>query len=334
MNPRVCGVGHAAPARVVTNDDLARVIDTSDEWITERTGIKSRHWARQEGAVRSTSVTNSELAAEAIRKALQNAGVSVDEVGALYYATISPEDEIAGSAVHCARKLFGNRSVNVVEVRNQCAGFLFALSMADCALRVGRSKVAVVVGAEILSTGLDLSDSGRNMSVLFGDGAGAIVLSSGDEDRGIIDIEIHTDGTHAEALGVPGPSFRESPRLAPDSLPATFPIMDGKLVFKTASLVMPDAVRKIISRNGIELESLRLIIPHQANARILSMVGESLGCPEKVFSNIARYGNTTAASIPIALSEAHAAGRISKGDLLCLVAFGAGFSWGAALIRW
>jgi 3-oxoacyl-[acyl-carrier-protein] synthase-3 len=253
----------------------------------------------------------------------------------IIYCTISPDNNFPGSAAMLLRELDLSQGLPVYEVRNHCAGFITGLMIASSLIGSGAWQHALVIGAELQSTGLNLSTAGRNTAVLFGDGAGAAVMGPGE---GILDLMLGSDGSYAGKLGVVAPTFVRTPAmLATDFAgldPNAYPRMDGRLVFKMASQVMPKLVRDITEKNGVSVADLTLIIPHQANQRILDMLGHELGCPDKVFSNIGKYGNTTAATIPIALSEAVQQGRIKQGDLVCLVTFGAGFAWGAALVRW
>ncbi len=338
IRARISGVGHAVPQNVVTNTDLTKFMDTSDEWIRERSGIVERRWARS-GFESTGSDTNSGLAAAAISNALRSAHLTVDSIGACFYATITPDTEAPGAGAALSKSLFGTRPVYLVEVRNQCAGFMYALGAADAYIRTGGCEHAVVVGVEVLSSGLDLSTRGRNTAVLFGDGAGAVVLSKTDDgDVGIQSVILDSDGSFADNLGVPAPCFGRRPAISAKDFegesPPVFAHMDGKIVFKAASQRMPEVVLAALKKAGATIEECACIVPHQANQRILDMLGASLGCPEKVFSNIAKYGNTTAASVPLALSCAVEEGRVKRGDLICCVAFGAGFSWGAATVRW
>jgi 3-oxoacyl-[acyl-carrier-protein] synthase-3 len=326
---RIAGMGHYVPERVVTNDDMKQWMDTSDEWIHQRTGIRERRWV--EG-----NVGASELGEHAARQALEEAGLEAKDLDMILFATLSPDINFPGSSCLLQARL-GVPGVATLDIRNQCTGFIYGLATADAFIRSGMMKNILVVGGEVHSSGLDLSTRGRDVTVLFGDGAGAAVVSATDGDRRILDSELHADGRHAEILMLEAPASRHSPRLTDEMLArgAHFPKMDGKSVFKHAVERLPEVTRSILARNGLTLDDVTLLVPHQANMRINEMVTRQLGVPpEKVVHNIQKYGNTTAASIPIALHEAAQAGRIHPGELALLVAFGAGLTWGATLVRW
>jgi 3-oxoacyl-[acyl-carrier-protein] synthase-3 len=331
VNSRILGLGHCVPERVVTNDDLTRVMDTSDEWIQQRTGIRERHF--------SDGTSGAELAARATRDALAEAGLAASDLDLILLGSLSPDVDFPGTASLLQREL-GVRGMPVMDVRDQCSGFVYMLAVADKWIRTGGARHVLVVGAEIHSTGIDLSTQGREVAVIFGDGAGAAVLGpESDPRRGILSTHLHSEGKYAEKLMVEAPSSRVRPRVTEDMLedPGSrlWPRMEGRYVFKHAVTRFPEVIREALAANGYTIADLDLFIPHQANLRISQMVAMGLELPEdKVFNNIQRYGNTTAASIPIALHEAVAAGRVKPGALVCLAAFGAGFTWGAALMRW
>ena len=334
----VRGVGKYLPERIVANDDLAAYMDTSDEWITQRSGIRQRRWVR-DGNREEQEGGNALLAASAARAALFDAGLEAESVDAVFYATISPDTEFPGSGGAFLSRLGISRGIPFFEVRNQCTGFLYALTLGNAYIESEACRNVLVVGSEVQSNGLLLSDEGRNTAVLFGDGSGAVVLTpTGDRAHGIQASILGSDGAYADKLGLAAPGFARSARYSPADFegnePAAFPRMDGKFVFKMASVKMPEMVRAVAEKAGVTVSDIDLIVPHQANQRILDALGHELGCPEKVFSNIAHYGNTTAATIPIALTEAVERGLVQPGGLICLVSFGAGFSWGAVLIRW
>ena len=337
VRAHIAGVGHAVPPRVVTNAALTAFMDTSDEWIQQRSGIRERRWYR-DGSREFTGEGSAALATAAALRAMESAGVPPEEIGALIYVTISPDNEFPGSGGTVLAALGVPLTAPVYEVRNHCSGFLYGILIGRTLIESGGPAHVLVIGVEVQSSGLNLSTVGRNTAVLFGDGCGAVVLSAGASPRGIRQIMLESDGAFAGKLGVTCPSFARPGPIVPGDYegesPGAFPHMDGQLIFKLASTRMPEMVRRITAGSGVELSELALIVPHQANQRILDMLGRELGCPEKIFSNIERYGNTTGASIPLALSEAVAAGRVRSGDTICLVSFGAGFSWGAALIRW
>ena len=330
LRTEVVSTGFYVPERVITNNDLTQWMETSDEWIRERSGISERRWV-------DAGAGSSDLALEAAKQALDRAGLEASDLDCLIVATLSPDVYFPGSGVFLQRKL-GISGIPCLDVRNQCSGFIYGLSVADAWIRTGTYKRVLLVGAEVHSTGLEKTTEGRDTAVLFGDGAGAVVLSPiEDSGRGILSVNIHADGKHAEKLWVKAPGSRYNPWLDAEQIESglTRPVMEGREVFKHAAVRMPQAVKEVLAANGLTIEDVDLLIPHQANQRITQAVQKSLGLPdEKVVSNIHKYGNTTAASIPIALHEAVEEGRIERGDLVCLTAFGSGFTWGAALIRW
>jgi len=322
-------MGHYVPPRTVTNDDLAVLMETTDEWITQRTGIKERHWI--EGDVGA-----SELAEHASREALAEAGLTAADIDLVLFATLSPDLNFPGSGCLLQARL-GVPGVPAMDIRNQCTGFLYGLKTADAYIRSGMARNVLVVGSEVHSTGLDISTRGRDVAVLFGDGAGAAVVGAATDDSRVIDTELHADGRFAEILMVEVPASRLNPRLTVEMMEAGrhYPKMDGRSVFKHACERLPEVIQSILQRNGYTLADVDVMVPHQANLRINEMVARQLGFPaEKVVHNIQRYGNTTAASIPIALHEAVQQGRIQKGQLVLLAGFGAGLTWGASLVRW
>ncbi len=326
---RIAGMGHYVPERVVKNDDLRAWMDTSDEWIAQRTGIRERRWV--EGDVGAA-----ELAEHASRQALEEAGLRPADIDMILFATLSPDICFPGSGCLLQARL-GIPGVPALDVRNQCTGFLYSLSVADQFIRTGSMKRILVVGSEVHSTGLDLSTRGRDVTVIFGDGAGAAVLEQTEGESRILDTELHADGRYAEMLMAEAPASRVNPRLSVEMLEAgrQFPKMDGKAVFKQAVEKLPEVIHAVLRRNGVALSDIALLVPHQANLRINEMVARQLNFPfEKVYNNIQRYGNTTAASIPIALHEAVGEGRLKKGDYVLLAGFGSGFTWGASLVRW
>jgi len=327
------GTGHFVPEKVVTNDDLAARFDTSDEWVQQRTGIKERHHVD----FNKEPMGASDLGVRAARAALADAGVSKDEVDLIVYATLSPDRAFPGDGVLVQAKLDVPAGVPALDVRNQCSGFLYGLAVADAFIRQGSYKRVLLIGSEVHSSGLDFSDEGRDVAVLFGDGAAAVVLgASEDEKRGVLSVHLHADGRFADELQCGYPSSAEMPRATPEKVAAGrhWPKMNGKAVFKHAVTRMPEVVLEALGKNGLTPADLKLLIPHQANLRISEMVQRRLELrDDQVFNNIMRYGNTTAASIPLALDEARHEGRVQPGDLVCLTAFGAGFTWGAALVR-
>lgn len=327
---RIAGVGHYVPDRVVKNADLEGLMDTSDAWIQERTGIRERRWF-EEG-----KDTTSNMGTAAALKALAMAGLEPSAVQMIIFATLSPDYVFPGSGVLVQRQL-GLTDVPALDVRNQCSGFIYGLSVGDQFVRTGMYDTVLVIGSEIHSSGLDISTTGRTVSVIFGDGAGAVVLRPAErEGEGILSTHLHAQGEHAEELMVenPGSNFNDRVRLAVEKPESMYPYMNGNAVFKHAVTRFPQVIQEALDANGYQAADIDLLIPHQANLRITQYVQHKMGlAPEKVFSNIERYGNTTAASVPIAMSEAYAEGRIQPGALVCLAAFGSGFTWASALIR-
>ena len=331
-NSRIVGLGACVPDSVVTNADLTRLMDTTDEWIQQRTGIKERrHIAEDTGAA--------DLGAEAAKRALEQAGIGAADIDLVIFATLSPDYDFPSSACVLQNRL-GISGAPAFDVKNQCSGFLYGLSIADQYIRTGKARRVLLVGGEIHSTGIDLTTRGRDVGVIFGDGAGAAVIAAeSDSRRGVLSTHLHSEGKYAEKLWLEAAASRSRPRLTPEMLegdrPAIFPRMDGKYVFKHAVTRFSEVILEALERNGLTIDALDLLIPHQANLRISQMVAMGFNLTEeRMFNNIERYGNTTAASIPLALSEAIAAGMVREGSLVCLAAFGAGFTWASALMRW
>lgn len=327
------GTGHFLPDRVVTNDELAKLMDTSDEWIQERTGIQQRRFVDFD----KEPMGASDLGTRAAQNALDAAGMSKDDVDCIIYATLSPDKAFPGDGVLVQAKLDIPAGVPAFDIRNQCSGFLYGLQMANAFIRQGIYKIVLLIGSEVHSSGLEFADRGRDVSVIFGDGSAAAVLGASDDERGVLGVTLHADGRFAEVLETSYPSSALNPRVTKEMLDtgAQYPKMQGKLVFKNAVQRMPEAVSKVLAEHNAQPKDIKLLIPHQANLRISEMVQRRLKLrDDQVFNNIQKYGNTTAASIPLALDEAIKEGRLDKGDLLVLTAFGAGFTWGAALVRW
>lgn len=327
----ITGTGHYVPPRVVTNHDLEKLMDTSDEWIRERSGIVERHHI-------DGRVGTSDLAVEAARRAIDDAKIDPSSIDFIVAATLSPDHYFPGIGVLVQAKL-GLGTIGALDVRNQCSGFIYALSAADQFIRAGTYKRILLVAAEVQSSNLDFSDQGRDMSVLFGDGAGAVILESNGEDdgRGVLSTHLFSDGRFAQHLWMEKPSPMDNPTFQSGFFEEGrfFPKMDGRNVFVNACQRMPEAVRTGLEANGLTVDDIDALIPHQANDRISLMVAKGLKIPvEKVVRNIHRFGNTTAASIPIALDEAVKDGRIKQGSLVALTAFGSGYTWASALIRW
>jgi 3-oxoacyl-[acyl-carrier-protein] synthase-3 len=322
--------GFHVPERVVTNAELSQIMDTSDEWITQRSGIKTRYWV-SEG---ETGVT---LAREATCQALANAGMKAADLDCIVYCTCTPDHFEPGNGVFLEREL-GLRDIPAIDVRNQCSGFLYGLSVADAWIRTGQYRRVLLVGAEVHSRGLDKTTRGRDTAVLFGDGAGVAILGpTAAAGRGILSTHLYADGRHAEKLWVDAPGLAHDPFISEELLRAGKhrAVMEGREVFKYASVLMPQSVATALAHNGLTPADVSLLVPHQANLRILEMVQKATGLREdQVYTNIQKYGNTTAASIPIALHEAVCDGRLARGDLLVLTAFGSGFTWASAAVRW
>jgi 3-oxoacyl-[acyl-carrier-protein] synthase III len=323
-------LGTSLPDRVVTNDELTTRMETSDAWIRERTGIRERRWVRE-------GTDNSDLALAATRQALDRAGWQAKDIEAIVYASMTPDHMLPGDGCYLNAKL-GLPGVPTIDLRNQCTGFLYGLAVADAWIRIGMFRKILLVGSEIHSTGLDVSTRGRDVSVIFGDGAGAALLEATDDpDRGVLSCHLHSDGRFAEDLYCEAPGSKYHPRVTAEMIEsgAIYPRMEGSKVFKNAVVRMPEVMREALAKNGLTTKDLRLLVPHQANLRISQMVQRGLELSDdQVFNNIEKYGNTTAASIPIALAEAIDARGVRRGDLLGLCAFGAGFTWASALVRW
>jgi 3-oxoacyl-[acyl-carrier-protein] synthase III len=326
----ILGAGHYLPSRVVTNDDLSRLMPTSDEWIAQRTGIRERRFIEQSG------IGASDLALPAARMALEHAERDVKDVEAIVFATLSPDINFPGSGCLLGHKL-GLGGTPALDVRNQCSGFLYSLSVADAWIRAGVYKTVLVVGAEVHSTGLEFTERGRDVSVLFGDGAGVVVVGeSPDDDAGLMSLKLHADGVGARELWVEAPTSMLAPRLSAEMLEEGrhYPKMNGKQVFRWATEKMPEVAREVLGLAGLTTADVDLFVPHQANMRINQHVAAKLGIPEeRTVHNIEKYGNTTAATIPIGISESFRDGRIKKGTRALMAAFGAGFTWGGAVHR-
>jgi 3-oxoacyl-[acyl-carrier-protein] synthase-3 len=342
------GIGMYLPANVVRNEDLSKVMDTSDAWIRERTGIQERRFATR---YEDTTAT---MGTEAAKIAMQRAGVGPEDIDFIVFATLSPDYYFPGCGVLLQRML-GTRDIGALDVRNQCSGFIYGLSVADQFIRTGMYRNILLVASETHSYALDFSTRGRNLSVIFGDGAGAVVLRVEESGpRGLLSTHLHSDGAEAEMLCMTNPGFHagrfmpgKRPRLPDQPYGGMFispeiiekedyyPFMDGPTVFKKAVSKLPEVILEALGANGFQPADLDMLICHQANLRISQFVRQKLRLREdQVHNNIQKYGNTTAASIPIALCEAWQEGKIKEGDLVCLAAFGSGFTWGSALLRW
>jgi len=328
---KIVGLGHHVPETVVTNQQLTTMMETTDEWITERTGIKERRW------VDPTKDTVANMAAKATRVALKRAGLVEKDIDFIVFATITPDYYFPGSGVLLQREL-GLEGIGALDIRNACSGFIYALSVADQFIKSGMYKTILVIGAEIQSTAIDVTTRGRNTAVIFADGAGAAILQPSDKP-GILSTHLHSDGRFAEELYVRDPgSSRPREERQPEQILDTSTykvVMNGNQVFKHAVVRFMEVINEALAANKLNKEDINLLVPHQANLRISQYVQEKLSLGDgQIYNNIMRYGNTTAASIPIAMSEAWAEGKIKENDLICLAAFGSGFTWASALIRW
>ncbi|SDC47945.1 3-oxoacyl-ACP synthase III family protein [Pedobacter soli] len=344
---KIAGIGYYVPKNVYTNTDLSRFMETSDEWIQERTGIKERRFADR------NEETTTTMGIEAAKIAIERAGITAKDVDFIVFATLSPDYYFPGCGVLLQREM-GMGEIGALDIRNQCSGFVYALSVADQFVKTGMYKNVLVVGSEKHSFAMDFETRSRNVSVIFGDGAGAVVLQPTDEQgKGILSTHLHSDGADAEILAMyyPGshankwlkdkPAYPEQELgglfMTPEILEsgAALPYMDGPAVFKKAVVKFPEVIKEALAANNLTEKDIDMLVPHQANLRISQYVQQLLGLnDDQVFNNIQKYGNTTAASVPIALCEAWEAGKIKDGDLVCLAAFGSGFTWASALIRW
>jgi len=326
------GTGRFVPPRLITNDDLAKIFDTSDEWIKQRTGIEQRYWVPEEGGVGS-----SDLGFEASKIALNRADWKPEEVDLILFATLSPDLFFPGSGCLMAQKL-GLTETPALDIRQQCTGFLYGLATADAYIRSGMAKRILLVGAEVHSTGLDISTRGRDVAVIFGDGAAAVCLElkETERDEGVLASCLHADGSMAESLMTYAPASRENPRIDEKMLEECkhFPYMDGKNIFKTAVRRLPQVAGEVLQKASVDLETVNLFIPHQANLRINQAFAKALNLPgSKVFNNIQRFGNTTAASIPLAFDEAIEMDLVGDGDTVMFLGLGSGVTWGSVLYR-
>ncbi len=343
----IAGIGMYVPENVYTNDSLAEYMDTSDDWIQERTGIKERRFASR------TAETTTTMGIEAAKIAIERAGITAGDIDFIIFATLSPDYYFPGCGVLLQREMKMNE-IGALDVRNQCSGFVYAVSIADQFIRSGTYKNILVVGSEKHSFAMDFNTRSRHVSVIFGDGAGAVVIQPTEEEgRGILSTHLHSDGTDAEALSMVNPGSHsnhwvkgladyEQADLGDTYISHAMidngqntALMDGQAVFKKAVVKFPEVIMEALSKNGFSPADIQLLVPHQANLRISQYVQKKLQLrDDQVFNNIQKYGNTTAASIPIALCEAWESGRVKKGDLVCLAAFGSGFTWGSILMNW
>ena len=329
-NPYISGTGFFLPSRVVTNDELSSYMDTTDEWIQERTGIKERRYVEK-------GVGPSDLAIPATEQALKAAGLTVSDIDFIIFATSTPDFYAPGSGCIIQEKM-GFNEIGALDIRVQCSGFIYGLSIAEQYIRTGNFKNILLIGAEVQSTAMNLTDEGRDTAIIFGDGAGAAIISATEENKGILSTHMHSEGKYLKELWLEAPASNAGhPRITREVLDEgkQFLKMNGKEVFRHAITRFPEVINEALEANNLTSENINLLIPHQANLRITQMVQKRLGLSnDQVFSNIHKYGNTTAATIPIALAEAFNEGRIKEGDILVLAAFGAGFTWASAIIKW
>lgn len=334
-NSKITGLGYYVPENVVTNDDLSKIMDTDDAWIQERTGIKERRHVEKDGSDTTTS-----MGVKAAKIAIERAGIDKDEIDFIVFATLSPDYYFPGPGVLVQRDL-GIKTVGALDVRNQCSGFIYAVSVADQYIKSGMYKNVLVIGSEVHSKGLDMTTRGRSVSVIFGDGAGAAILSrEEDKSKGILSTHLHSEGQHAEELALlaPGMGGRWVNDIVSDNDPedtSYLPVMNGQFVFKNAVVRFSEVIMEGLGKNSLKPADIDLLVPHQANLRISQFIQKKFKLGDnRVFNNIMKYGNTTAASIPIALTEAWESGKVKKGDVVVLAAFGSGFTWGSVIIRW
>ena len=334
-NSKIIGLGKYVPDNVVTNDDLSKFMDTNDDWITERTGIKERRWVEK-----GSGDTTATMGVKAAKVAIERAGIDKDDIDFIIFATLSPDMYFPGPGVQVQHAL-DIKTVGALDVRNQCSGFVYALSVADNFIKTGMYKNILVIGSELHSHGLDKTTRGRGVTVIFGDGAGAAILSrEEDTSKGILSTHLHSQGEHAEELVLiaPGMGKRWVNDIIAENDPndeSYFPYMNGQFVFKNAIVRFSEVIMEGLSQNNLDKESIDMLIPHQANLRIAQFIQRKFGLSDdQVYNNIMRYGNTTAASIPIALTEAWEEGKIKEGDNVVLAAFGSGFTWGSVIIKW
>lgn len=332
---KIAGLGYFVPEQVVTNDDLAKIMDTNDDWIQERTGIQERRHV-----IKGSGETTTTMGIKAAQIAIERSGISKDDIDFIVFATISPDYYFPGPGVALQKEL-GLKTIGALDIRNQCSGFVYALSIADQYIKTGMYKNILIVGSELQSIGLDMTTRGRGVSVIFGDGAGAAVLTrEQDLTKGVLSTHLHSEGEHAKELAVlaPGMGGRWVTDILKENNPddeSYFPYMNGQFVFKNAVLRFSEVINEGLLANNLTVTDIDMLIPHQANLRISQFIQKKFGLSDdQVFNNIQKFGNTTAASIPIALTEAWELGKIKPGDLVVLAAFGSGFTWASAMIRW
>lgn len=332
-NSKIIGLGKYVPDNIVTNDDLSKIMDTNDAWIQERTGIKERRWIKE-----GSDDTSAVMGAKAARIAIERSGLTKDDIDFIVFATLSPDFYFPGCGVQI-QDILDMPTIGALDVRNQCSGFIYAISVADQFIKTGMYKNILVIGAEYHSNGLDKTTRGRGVTVIFGDGAGACVLSrEEDNTKGVLSTHLHSEGKYADKLIVESPSIAHwVPQIieSEEEDLSYFPYMDGQFVFKNAVVRFSEVIIEGLMKNGLEKEDIDMLIPHQANLRIAQFIQRKFGLSDdQVFNNIMKYGNTTAASVIIALTEAWEEGKIKEGDNVVLAAFGSGFTWASAIIKW
>lgn len=334
-NSKIIGLGYYVPDNVVTNDDLSKIMDTNDEWIQERTGIQERRWV-----VPNAGDTTSVMGVKAAKIAIERAGIDKDDIDFIVFATLSPDYYFPGPGVQVQQAL-DIKTVGAIDIRNQCSGFVYGISVADQFIKTGMYKNILVIGSELHSHGLDKTTRGRAVSVIFGDGAGAAVLTrEEDTTKGILSTHLHSEGQHAEELSLiaPGMGKRWINDILSDNDPndeSYFPYMNGQFVFKNAVVRFSEVIMEGLMKNNLQVSDIDMLIPHQANLRISQFIQKKFNLnDDQVYNNIQKYGNTTAASIPIALTEAWEQGKIKEGDTVVLAAFGSGFTWGSVIMKW
>ena len=328
-NSRVAGIGHYVPDNIVTNADLEKLMDTTNEWIIERTGISERRHVKN-------GMGTSHMGIKASEKALEMADVTPVDIDLVIFATITSDYYFPGSSVQVQEQM-GMGTIGAFDIRVACSAFIYALSIGDQFIKTGQYDNVLVIGGEVQSTALQYDTEHRDISVIFGDGAGAAVLQPSQNSSAILSSHLHSEGKHLKNLWCEGPSSIENPRMSHEMIDEGrhLPVMNGREVFRHAITRFPEVINEALDHNNLSIDDVKLIIPHQANHRISEAVAKRMGVGmDKVYSNIHKYGNTTAASIPIAMSEALAEGKFSKGDIIVLAAFGAGFTWASAAIRW
>ncbi|GEM55495.1 3-oxoacyl-ACP synthase [Flavobacterium branchiophilum] len=332
---KISGLGYFVPENIVTNDDLSKIIDTNDAWIQERTGIQERRHV-----VKGSGETTTSMGVKAAKIAIERAGIDKDAIDFIVFATISPDYYFPGPGVSLQKEL-GLNTIGALDIRNQCSGFVYALSIADQYIKTGMYKNILIVGSELQSVGLDMTTRGRGVSVIFGDGAGAAIISrETDLTKGVLSTHLHSEGEHAKELAVlaPGMGGRWVTDIIADQNPddeSYFPYMNGQFVFKHAVSRFSEVIHEGLIANNLQISDIDMLIPHQANLRISQFIQKKFNLSDsQVFNNIQKYGNTTAASIPIALTEAWELGKIKEGDTVVLAAFGSGFTWASAIIKW